>query len=108
MTITTLQSHLDNLARELQRAELWDAQAPAAHQLMSVEPFCVDTLAFEQWLQWIFIPKMGDMLNSPSFNGLPNRSNIHAMADHVFKDYAQETDAICQIISEIDASLNQF
>ncbi|WP_258876037.1 YqcC family protein, partial [Pseudomonas aeruginosa] len=30
----------------------------APEALASPEPFCVDTLALEQWLQWIFLPRM--------------------------------------------------
>lgn len=35
---------------ELRRLGWWSEQAPQATALASREPFCVDTLAFEQWL----------------------------------------------------------
>jgi uncharacterized protein YqcC (DUF446 family) len=33
----------------------WDEVPPSIEALSSVEPFSVDTLDFEQWLQWIFL-----------------------------------------------------
>ncbi len=105
-TITQLQRQLEQLARELQRAGLWDSQVSNSKRLASCEPFCVDTLAFEQWLQWIFIPKLQEMLANPHFRGLPNRSAIHTMASHVFKDYPQETTSVCALLKDLDGALN--
>ncbi len=104
--ITQLRQQLEQLARELQRVGLWDSQVPDPKRLASCEPFCVDTLAFEQWLQWIFIPRLQEMLTSPDFRGLPNRSDIHTMASHVFKDYPQETTNVCALLKGLDDALN--
>lgn len=49
---------LRDLERELQALDLWSVQPPTATQMASPQPFCVDTMTFEQWLQWIFIPRM--------------------------------------------------
>ncbi|WED27356.1 YqcC family protein [Vibrio sp. DW001] len=46
----------------LQRLCLWDSEEPEESALQSKEPFALDTLEPEQWLQWIFIPKMREML----------------------------------------------
>jgi uncharacterized protein YqcC (DUF446 family) len=53
-----------------------------ATQRSSPEPFSVDTLSFEQWLQWIFLPRMKQIIE----NGLalPNASGILAMAEMVY------------------------
>ncbi len=103
-----LREHLLQLAHELQRAELWEAQPPSPERLASSEPFCVDTLAFEQWLQWVFIPRLSALVASPNFSGLPNPSAIHAMAEQAFKDYPQDTQAVCEQIQCVDKALNAF
>ncbi|WP_413284978.1 YqcC family protein [Vibrio sp. MA40-2] len=41
---------------------LWDDEAPDESALQSKMPFALDTLQPEQWLQWVFIPKMRDLL----------------------------------------------
>jgi uncharacterized protein YqcC (DUF446 family) len=70
------------IERELRLQGWWDELPPSAEALASVEPFSVDTLDFEQWLQWIFLPRMKTILenNLP----LPNASGIQEMAEMVF------------------------
>lgn len=103
-----LQQLLDNLAHELQRADLWSDKPPSPEQLASQEPFCVDTLVFEQWLQWVFLPQLDKLLAMSHFIGLPNRSDIFTMAEYTFKDYTQDTGMICETIRAIDEALNHF
>ncbi|MEF0565218.1 YqcC family protein, partial [Pseudomonas aeruginosa] len=43
------------IERELRALGWWSESSPAPEALASPEPFCVDTLALEQWLQWIFL-----------------------------------------------------
>ncbi|POA26873.1 MULTISPECIES: YqcC family protein [unclassified Pseudomonas] len=70
------------IERELRLQGWWDEVPPSAEALASVEPFSVDMLDFEQWLQWIFLPRMKIILenNLP----LPNASGIQEMAEMVF------------------------
>ncbi len=59
----------------------WDSYRPPQEALVSPQPFCLDTLRFEQWLQWIFLPRMKQILELRK--PLPRNSGIFA--------YAQET-----------------
>lgn len=76
------------IERELRLQGLWDEVPPSAKALASVEPFAVDTLEFEQWLQWIFLPRMKAILeqNLP----LPAASGIQEMAEVVFAGRAMQ------------------
>ncbi len=67
------------IERELRALGWWSESRPAPEALASPEPFCVDTLALEQWLQWIFLPRMKLILESDS--ALPQASGILAMAE---------------------------
>ncbi|WP_117233549.1 YqcC family protein [Vibrio maerlii] len=49
---------LDELEAALRAQGAWQDAAPSEQDLRSQQPFAVDTLAPEQWLQWIFIPKI--------------------------------------------------
>ena len=70
------------IEREL-RVQGWgDDVPPSIEALSSVEPFSVDTLDFEQWLQWIFLPRMKTILEQDL--PLPNASGIQEMAEMVF------------------------
>jgi uncharacterized protein YqcC (DUF446 family) len=56
----------------------WDAYQPSREALVSSQPFCFDTLRFEQWLQWIFLPCMKQILEHRK--PLPLRSGIFTYA----------------------------
>jgi uncharacterized protein YqcC (DUF446 family) len=68
----------------------WEAVAPSREALSSTTPFCVDTLSFEQWLQWVFLPRMKHILEQSQ--PLPRRSGILAYA----QEYLDENDPIME------------
>lgn len=57
---------LEALENALHRCGLWRTESPSAEALASQQPFACDTLALEQWLQFIFIPRMRALLSQPS------------------------------------------
>lgn len=57
----------------------WEQDAPSPAAMASSQPFCLDTLRFEQWLQWIFLPRMKDILEQQ--HPLPARSGIYEYAE---------------------------
>ncbi len=107
-TIQQLLNQLKVLEMTLFQQGLWAEESPEPHRLMSSEPFCVDTLHFNEWLQWIFIPKLTEMLSDNQFMGLPNQSDIHGMASEVYKEQRQELAELLVILKEIDKLLNSF
>ncbi|WP_295515140.1 YqcC family protein [uncultured Pseudomonas sp.] len=81
--LPALADQLLQIERELRLLGWWSVHAPSAEALASQEPFCVDTLSFAQWLQWIFLPRMKLIIES---NGtLPVRSGIRPMAEVVYQ-----------------------
>lgn len=105
---TAIFTALHHLETALKQQNLWTEIAPTAQQLASTEPFCVDTLPFEQWLQWVFIPKMTTLISTPNFSGFSHTSDIHSMADYIFQTYEQPTKTITEIIRQIDTLLNTY
>ncbi len=79
MDSTSLKTALAQLEDALKNANLWDSVEPKQALLTSTAPFMVDTLDFNQWLQWILIPKLTYMIehNIP----MPEVSNITSMAE---------------------------
>lgn len=86
------------IERELRVLGWWSDLPPSAEALASVEPFSVDTLDFHQWLQWIFLPRMKQILEHDL--PLPNASGILEMAEMV---YAGRQDTLL-----LQASLARF
>ncbi len=93
------------IERQLRQLGLWAQQAPSAEALASQQPFCVDSLAFEEWLQWIFLPRLKSMLeaNAP----LPTASGIAAMAEQVFVGRALEVKGLIAALDEFDRLIAQ-
>nr|MBF0681923.1 YqcC family protein [Pseudomonas sp.] len=82
--IHALAEQLLLVERELRLQGMWSVARPSAEALASREPFCVDTLAFEQWLQWIFLPRMKSILENGE--ALPASSGILVMAEVVYRE----------------------
>jgi Uncharacterized protein conserved in bacteria len=76
--ILDIADHLLLIERELQVQGWWDDEPPSDEALASTVPFAVDTLSFEQWLQWIFLPRMKIIIELG--HPLPNASSILVMA----------------------------
>ena len=96
---------LKTLENELRMQGRWDAAKPPPGALGSTQPFAVDTLTFDQWLQWILLPKMNDLLLRQL--PLPDNCAIQPMAEEV---YDQEDDGALRligIIAEIDTLLTE-
>jgi uncharacterized protein YqcC (DUF446 family) len=74
---------VDGLEAELRRMRLWERERPREDLLASPQPFCVDTLALEQWIQWLLIPRMRRILAGDG--ELPTSSAIHPYAEDYFE-----------------------
>lgn len=98
-----LAEHLLLIERELRVLGWWQSQAPSAEALASQEPFCVDTLTFEQWLQWIFLPRMKQLLESGA--PLPAVSGIQAMAEMVYREQPGVARRLLELLGEFDRLL---
>jgi len=51
-----------SLERALHEAGLWPTDRPDARALASEAPFAIDSMAFNAWLAYVFIPKCRQLL----------------------------------------------
>ncbi|AOT09480.1 YqcC family protein [Pseudoalteromonas luteoviolacea] len=95
--------HLAVLEVQLKQSQLWQAEPVDEQALASVQPFCCDTLRFEQWLQFVFIPKIRAMIEM----GVPLPTNI-AIAPMCDVAFAQHPDqqVLFKCLSEIDTLIS--
>ncbi|TWX67214.1 YqcC family protein [Colwellia demingiae] len=96
---------LEELTIELKLLKLWQIQPPSAAELSSSAPFCCDTLAFEQWLQFLFIPKIAMMINQQQ--SLPARISLTPMAEETFKCLSTNAQPLLDVIQKIDNTLTE-
>lgn len=88
------------IERELRTLGWWSEMPPSADALASEAPFCVDTLAFEQWLQWIFLPRMKVILENDL--ALPHASGIRVMAEEVYRERLAEAGGLLAALGAFD------
>ncbi|MGL4206237.1 MAG: YqcC family protein [Aeromonadaceae bacterium] len=101
----------DNQAQHLLRAieqelialELWQQEAPAAEALASQLPFCVDTLAFHQWLQFVLLARLQQMLQQQL--PLPSQIALYPMATEVYKEELQSKQTLLELLAQLDECL---
>ena len=103
--VNALAEHLLLNERELRVLGWWQEQAPSAEALASQEPFCVDTLTFEQWLQWIFLPRMKQLLEAGA--ALPSVSGIQPMAEMVYREQSGLARRLLELLGEFDRLLTR-
>lgn len=65
---------LQDIEQVMRELSLWHATVPEPAAFESQEPFSVDTLSAEQWLQWVLIPRMYALLAAEA--PLPTRFAI--------------------------------
>lgn len=88
------------IERELRVLGFWSVEAPSDEALASVQPFCVDTMSFEAWLQWLFLPRMKVLLESGG--PLPTASGIREMADMRYRGREAEVLGLLRELETFD------
>lgn len=49
---------LQQLCQALKDCQLWSEQSPSVQALQSQQPFCLDSLSFQQWLQFVLVERL--------------------------------------------------
>ncbi|TWC40320.1 uncharacterized protein YqcC (DUF446 family) [Pseudomonas sp. SJZ079] len=88
------------IERELRAQGWWSDQSPSEASMASQQPFCVDSMAFEQWLQWIFLPRMKHLLETEA--ELPTVSGIQPMAEQVYGQRMGQARELIRLLGAFD------
>lgn len=95
---------LIDLESELRNMGLWSSEPPSESALASEQPFCVDTLDFEQWLQFVFIERMRAIVEGE--RPLPQRCGVAPMAEEYFRGASLGAPALVAHLEAIDRTLS--
>lgn len=98
-----LNALLLSLAEELQQLGWWQKHVPSVEALQSQQPFCVDTLEFAQWLQWVFVPRLQSILDSE--HALPSQCAIYEMAEVVYREQRTAVASLLGCLKSIDVAI---
>ena len=72
------------IEQAMREADFWHAQVPSPAAMASRTPFCADTLAFSEWLQFVFIPRMRALIEDNAT--LPGASAIAPLAEEALDE----------------------
>ncbi|WP_340677672.1 YqcC family protein [Paraglaciecola sp.] len=94
--VETLLQKLETVLRDL---SLWSVNVPSLEAMASTAPFACDSMPLEQWLQFIFIPKIREwlLLEQP----LPNQMGLFPMGQQCFTAPAHQH-TILVVLLQID------
>lgn len=97
----------DSLLRieiELRQLGVWETEPPPEEAFQSTKPFCIDTLEFTQWLQFVFLERLKVMIEND--HPLPSVSGIAPMAEEHFRGREQSVGRLIRELQEIDQLLS--
>ncbi|NQZ12101.1 MAG: YqcC family protein [Algicola sp.] len=95
---------LQAIETQLKQLSLWQQDYPSAQALSSQQPFCCDTLKFEQWLQFILIPRMNVLIDGD--HPLPGEIAITPMAQEAFNTLGIKANVLINTIDDFDKLLS--
>ncbi len=93
---------LNELELQLKANQLWQQEPIDPRLLHSQQPFCIDTLQFEQWLQFVFIVKMNELIKYKQ--SLPTKIALAPMAEVTWKG---SYDDVQRVLLSIDKLLGE-
>ena len=96
---------LIDIEAHLRQMNLWEDQPPPAEALASSQPFCIDTLSFTQWLQFVFLPTLHGLIETGET--LPAECAIAPMAEEYFSGLGLAAGALERTLLSIDRVLSR-
>lgn len=95
---------LFDIERALRESPFWQVVPPEDEAFNSTEPFCLDTMRPEEWLQWVFLPRMHAVLDSDL--SLPAELALHPYFEDALEGTPEQTAAILLRIKQLDELFN--
>lgn len=99
-----LAAAVDEVEAELKRMGWWQDTPPEPERMQFRQPFGMDTLAFSQWLQFVFVPAARSMIAGE--RPLPPSSMLAPHAVREYDGQEEETWQLCNILRRVDAAVN--
>ncbi len=93
--------YLFDIEQAMRTLGIWQPQPPAQAAFESREPFCIDTMQAEQWLQWILLPRMHALLDKRA--PLPARFSIAPYIEEALPDAAPLLDLLRRLDDLLDS-----
>jgi len=96
-------AQIDRIEAEMKRIGYWQDTPPPPENLVITQAFGADKLSFEQWLQFIFVPRVREIIQERG--EFPRNSQV---ADKAYREWkmwgdAPDTENLIQLLRDFDA-----
>ncbi len=96
---------LNSLELGLRELGLWSDERPNAESLSSSLPFCYDTLEIEEWLQFIFLGRMRELLEQG--DDLPESCSIYPYIEMLAGAGKIVDPRLAELVKELDKKITR-
>lgn len=110
--MSTEKKHLDRVTDgllqieiELRELDAWEFESPPEEAFESTRPFCLDTMEFTQWLQFVFLDRMKNLVEAG--HRLPSVSGMAPMAEEHFRGCEESGRNLIRALEEMDRLLSR-
>lgn len=88
---------------QLRQMNCWQSEPLAAEKYLSSEPFCLDTMSFEQWLQFVLVARLKQLVEDDQ--PLPTVSGVAPMAEEHYRSSSGPGQTLIRELAELDKLL---
>ena len=96
---------LNSLELGLRELGLWSDERPNAESLSSSLPFCYDTLEIEEWLQFIFLGRMRELLEQD--DELPVNCSIYPYIEMLAGVGKKVDPRLAELVRQVDEKMTR-
>ena len=97
---------INAIEAEMKRVDWWSGKAPEPERMNFHEPFGADTLAYQEWLQFVFIPRVRSIIESKG--EFPPNSSVgtKAMREWDYMEHVAEGQKLIRMLNDFDDLVN--
>jgi uncharacterized protein YqcC (DUF446 family) len=106
-THDTVQRTLDAIESEMKRIGMWQADPLAPGKFDDMGPFGANTMSFEQWLQFVFVPNVRAIVAERG--EFPSQSQVSQKAYREWKMWGDmpDVDTLLELLRKFDSLFNR-
>lgn len=90
--------YAEMIEAEMRRLGWWRSEPPTPEQMKFTKAFAMDTMSFQQWLQFVFLPRVRE---AAARNQFPSSSSVAVVAVREFDGYP-EVETLTRLLTEFD------
>lgn len=104
--ILLISNYLNELEEELKALQLWGGEQgrPEEKAFLDPNPFCLDSMDFHQWLEYVLIAKFREMIAAE--NPLPDKMCVHTYAQEKYRGQWSKYRNLIVILRKLDEEVS--